>query len=88
MSQDGDLKAFQVLVPKCEEHESRVGGELSKFTKQYREDNATLFEVHSADVDHEDGVFKDALYKTMLAVGLGQNPDTLAEVRPTRSVGT
>ena len=87
VSQDGDLKAFQVLVPKCEEHESRAGGELSKFTKKYREDNATLFEVHSADVDSEDGVFKDALYKTMLAVGLGQNPDTLAEVRPTRSVG-
>lgn len=87
VSQDGDLKAFQVLVPKCEEHESRAGGELSEFTTKYREDNAKLFKTHPAEVDAEDGAFKDALYKTMLAVGLGQNADTLVCVRPTRSVG-
>ena len=87
VSQDGDLKAFQVLVPKCEEHESRAGGELSEFTTKYREGNAKLFKTHSAEVDAEDGAFKDALYKTMLAVGLGQNADTLVCVRPTRSVG-
>ena len=43
VSQDGDLKAFQVRVPKCEEHESRIGGEVSEFTRKYREDNAGIF---------------------------------------------
>lgn len=86
-SQDGDLKAFQVLVPKCEEHETRGGGELSDFTAKYRTNNASLFSSPSSNIDAEDGVFKDSLYKTMLAIGLGQNPATLAGVRPTRSVG-
>lgn len=87
VSQDGDLKAFQVRVPKCEEHESRIGGELSEATRKYREDNAEIFKTPSVGIDTEDGAFKDSLYKTMLAVGLGQNADTLVCVRPTRDVG-
>ncbi len=88
VSQDGDLKAFQVRVPKCEEHESRIGGEVSEFTRKYREDNAEIFKTPSVGVDTEDGAFKDSLYKTMLAIGLGQNLDALADIRPTRNVDT
>lgn len=88
VSQDGDLKAFQVRVPKCEEHESRIGGEVSEFTRKYREDNAEIFKTPSVGIDTEDGAFKDSLYKTMLAIGLGQNLDALADIRPTRNVDT
>lgn len=88
VSQDGDLKAFQVRVPKCEEHESRMGGEVSEFTRKYREDNAEIFKTPSVGIDTEDGAFKDSLYKTMLAIGLGQNLDALADIRPTRNVDT
>ena len=88
VSQDGDLKAFQVRVPKCEEHESRIGGEVSEFTRKYREDNAGIFKTPSVGIDTEDGAFKDSLYKTMLAIGLGQNLDALADIRPTRNVDT
>ena len=87
VSQDGDNKAFQVCVPKCEEHESRRGGELSDFTCKYREGNAPMFETPSACIDMEDGVFKDALYKTMLAIGLGQPIGSLAELHPKQDVG-
>ena len=86
-SQDGDLKAFQVLVPKCEEHEVRAGGEISEATAKYKADNATFFATPPGDIDLEDGALKDALYKTMLAIGLGQDPASLEHVRPTRSVG-
>ena len=86
-SQDGDLKAFQVRVPKCEEHESRTGGELSEATQKYRLENADMFESPGGNVDLEDAVFKDSLYKTMLAVGLGQGTDSLAAIRPVRAVG-
>ena len=88
VSQDGDLKAFQVRVPKCEEHELRIGGEVSEFTRKYREDNAEIFKTPSVGIDTEDGAFKDSLYKTMLAIGLGQNLDALADIRPTRNVDT
>ena len=88
VSQDGDLKSFQVRVPKCKAHEMREGGELSKFTTKYRADNAALFVTPSAGIDTEDGAFKNALYKTLLAVGLGQDHTTLSEVRPTRPVGS
>ena len=88
VSQDGDIKAFQVRVPKCEEHESRIGGEVSEFTRKYREDNAEIFKTPSVGIDTEDGAFKDSLYKSMLAIGLGQNLDALADIRPTRNVDT
>ena len=87
VSQDGDLKAFQVRVPKCEEHELRIGGEVSEFTRKYREGKTAMFTAPSVGIDMEDGMFKDALYKTMLAIGIGQPVDSLAEVRPNRSVG-
>ena len=86
-SQDGDLKAFQVLVPKCEEHETRSGGELSEATQRYRENHADTFASPSASIDLEDGVFKDSLYKAMLAIGLGQNTAFLDTIRPVRPVG-
>ena len=86
-SQDGDLKSFQIRVPKCDEHESRVGGEISEATVRYREDHAEFFASPSGCVDLEDGHFKDSLGKAMLAVGIGQDPAILAEVRPMRSVG-
>ncbi len=86
-SQDGDLKAFQIQVPKCEEHESREGGELSEATMRYREDHADYFASPSGDIDLEDGVFKDSLHKAMLAIGLGQDATILSAIRPMRSVG-
>ena len=86
-SQDGDLKAFQIQVPKCEEHESRVGGELSEATRKYRTECASLFDTPSSGIDLEDGVFKDLLYKAMLAIGLGQDSRILQSVKPVRAVG-
>ena len=47
-----------------------------------------LFKTPSVGIDTEDGAFKDSLYKTMLAIGLGQNLDALADIRPTRNVDT
>ena len=85
VSQDGDLKAFQVGVQKCDEHESRTGGELSEYTRKYREDHLEMFSTPT-NADTEDGIFKDSLYKTMLAVGLGQDPESLTKVCPTRRV--
>ncbi len=86
-SQDGDLKAFQIQVPKCEEHESREGGELSEATIRYREDHADIFASPAGDIDLEDGVFKDSLHKAMLAIGLGQEAAILSAIRPVRFVG-
>lgn len=86
-SQDGDLKAFQIQVSKCEEHESREGGELSEATIRYREDHADFFASPSGDIDLEDGVFKDSLHKAMLAIGLGQDAAILSDICPVRSVG-
>ncbi len=87
VSQDGDLKAFQVRIPKCEEHESRSGGEISEATRQYRSDHADFFASPSGGIDLEDGVFKDSLLKTMLAIGLGQDAAILSGIRPLRPVG-
>lgn len=87
VSQDGDLKAFQVRVPKCEEHEARAGGELSEATRKYHEDNAGLFDSPSGDIDLEDGIFKDSLYKAMLAIGVGQDVAILSDIRPVHPVG-
>lgn len=87
ISQDGDLKAFQVLVPKSETHEKRVGGEISTATKDYRCNNAGYFAMPSADIDLEDVVFKDSLYKTMLAIGFGQSSSSVFDLRPTHPCG-
>ena len=87
VSQDGDLKAFQVRVRKCEEHEARAGGELSEATRKYHEDNAGFFDSPSGDIDLEDGIFKDSLYKAMLAIGVGQDVAILSDIRPVRPVG-
>lgn len=86
-SQDGDLKAFQIQVPKCEEHETRVGGELADATRKYRENHADFFATPSSVIDLEDGLFKDSLYKAMLAIGLGQGAEILSDIRPVRSIG-
>ena len=87
VSQDGDLKAFQVLVPKSKLHEARAGGETSEATKRYREVHADFFASPSGSIDQEDGVFKDSLYKAMLAIGLGQDSAILDAIRPVRSDG-
>ena len=86
-SQDGDLKSFQIRVPKCDAHETRKGGEISEATVRYRESHADFFASPSGSVDLEDGLFKDSLGKAMLAVGIGQDPAILGEVRPLRTVG-
>ena len=87
VSQDGDLKAFQVLVENEKVHEMRKGGECSKFTKEFREMNSAFFASPSSSVDMEDGMFKDSLYKAMLAVGLGQDAGILSAIKPVRPVG-
>ena len=87
VSQDGDLKAFQIRVPKSEVHESRLGGEVSIGTEQYRHEHENFFSVPSSDIDMEDGIFKDSLYKTMIAIGLGQTADLALNLHPTRPCG-
>lgn len=87
VSQDGDLKAFQVLVENEKVHEMRKGGEASKSTEEYRAANAGFFVSPSESIDLEDGVFKDSLYKAMLAIGIGQDANILSAIRPVRQVG-
>lgn len=87
VSQDGDLKAFQVLVENEKVHEMRKGGEASKATEEYRAANAGFFVSPSESIDLEDGVFKDSLYKAMLAIGIGQDANILSAIRPVRPVG-
>ena len=87
VSQDGDLKAFQVRVPKCEEHETREGGELSEATRLFKETHTAFFAAPPKGVDLEDAFFKDSLLKAMLAIGLGQDASILRGVRPVRPVG-
>ena len=76
-----------MLVENEKVHEMRKGGEASKSTEEYRAANAGFFVSPSESIDLEDGVFKDSLYKAMLAIGIGQDANILSAIRPVRQVG-
>lgn len=77
VSQDGDRKAYMCQVHKNELHESREGGEVSKATLTFKEEYRPLFETVSGEIDMEDGRFRENLHLAMLAIGIGQEPETL-----------
>lgn len=79
VSQDGDSKAYMCKVKRNPVHDQRKGGEVSKATKKYKNENAYLFSSPNPEVNLEDFYFKDALHKTMLAVGLGDDAAALLE---------
>ena len=86
VSQDGDRKSFMVKVPKNELHEKRAGGEISKKTSSFKQQNASMFETVPDEIDREDIKFHDELYCAMLAIGCGQPPEILAKIMPSRQV--
>lgn len=79
VSQDGDRKAYMCKVDKNETHDNRTGGEVSEATKKYKKEKKELFASPNPEVNLEDFYFKDALHKTMLAVGLGDDAKLLLE---------
>lgn len=77
VSQDGDRKAYMCQVRRNELHESRRGGEVSKATLAFKEKYKPLFETISGEIDMEDGRFRENLHLAMLAIGIGQEPESL-----------
>jgi len=86
-SQDGDSKAYLCKVAKCEEHEHVWEATASSATEVYRAEHISLFAHPDPAVDCEDGTFKDSLYKTMLAVGCGEDVSILERIKPGRVRG-
>ncbi len=84
VSQDGDRKSFLCKVPKNNFHDQRSGGEVSVFTAQFKEEHADILDVASEEIDLEDGRFYNSLYSAMLAIGCGNIPDILQNIKPSR----
>lgn len=76
VNQDGDRKSFMCKVNKNDLHENRTGDEVSVATGLYKKSHSSLFVLHSDHIDMENVRFRDELYKTMLAIGIGQKADT------------
>lgn len=83
VSQDGDRKAYMCKVNKNDLHELRNGDEVSHFTTSFKSSHENLFKLISDEIDLEDGVFHNELYKGMLAIGLGEPASILDNIRPT-----
>lgn len=86
VSQDGDQKSFMCIVPKNELHEMRSGNEISNATVEYKKQIDDL--LHPIDnIDMEDIRFRDDLYATMLAIGLGESKELLQQCCPFKHRG-
>lgn len=86
VSQDGDRKSFMCAVPKNELHENRVGGEISNATRKYKTQIDSILQPTDS-IDKEDVRFRDDLYSTMLAIGLGESIDLLKKCCPIKHLG-
>ena len=75
VSQDGDRKSFMCLVGKSPSKELNGAEEDFSATIQYKAQHTPLFDSPSSYIDLEDMRFRNELYKTMLAIGIGQPPD-------------
>lgn len=80
VSQNGDRKSYMCRVRKVEEHETRVGSEVSAYTKQYKEQHADLFDAAADFIGKEDSRILESIHKMMMAIACGQSSADLAQL--------
>ena len=86
VSQDGDGKSFMCSVSKNALHEDRKGGEISLATVKFKAKLDSILQPIDA-IDKEDVCFRDELYATMLAIGLGESQELLKKCCPIKHLG-